>query len=300
MMIFLTGGTGFVGREVVRQLLAAGNRVRCLVRDADRARRVLPNRVELHTGDLTQPETVARGLKDCEAVIHLVGIIIEKGRNTFERVHVEGTRNLVAAAGEAGISRFVQMSALGSRPNAASRYHQTKFAAEQAVISSGLKWTIFRPSVIFGAGDRFVNRLAQIIRIAPVVPILGDGEGRLQPISVANVGSGFALAVGNPVSHGKTYSLAGPERFRMIEVLQIIMKVLGVEKKMIHIPIGLVRPGASLSEWILPRPPITRDQLIMLLEDNVGDSSDAIHDFSLELNKFESGIKEYLKPLEEE
>ena len=149
MKIFITGGTGFVGREIVRQLQAVGHRVRCLVRDPDRAKPLLPPAVELHRGDLTDPESLASGLKECEAVIHLVGIIIERGPSTFERIHVHGTVDLLKAAREAGIMRFVHMSALGSRPNAVSRYHQTKYQAEQTVMQSGMNWTIFRPSVIF-------------------------------------------------------------------------------------------------------------------------------------------------------
>ena len=296
MRIFVTGGAGFVGREVVRQLCGAGHKVRCLVRDVERAKRVLPAAVELHPGDLTEPESFKAGLKECQAVIHLVGIIVEKGRATFERIHVQGTADLVWAATEAGIRRFVQMSALGSRPDAKSRYHRTKYQAEQAVTQSGLDWTIFRPSVIFGPGDQYVNLLARIIQSAPVVPVIGPGESRIQPISVRNVASCFALAVGNPLSHRKVYDLGGPQRLTYKQIYQIIAEVLQKKKKAVHIPIPLVKPGALIAELLLPNPPITREQLIMLQEDNVCDSTDAVHDFGLELLSFEEGIREFLKP----
>ncbi|MBI3811692.1 MAG: complex I NDUFA9 subunit family protein [Nitrospirae bacterium] len=296
MRIFVTGGTGFVGREVVRQLHGAGHKVRCLVRDLERAKRILPPTVELLHGDLTDPENFKAGLKDCQAVIHLVGILVEKGPATFERIHLQGTADLLKATSGAGIRRFVQMSALGSRSDAKSRYHRTKYQAEQAVIHSGLDWTIFRPSVIFGPGDQFVNLIARIIRSAPIVPVIGRGESRIQPISVRNVAACLALAVGNSLSYRKVYELGGPQRLTYNQIYQMIAGVLEKKKKAVHIPIPLVKPGALISELLLPNPPITREQLIMLQEDNICDSTDAVHDFSLELLSFEEGIREYLKP----
>lgn len=296
MRIFVTGGTGFVGREIVRQLHGVGHKVRCLVRDAERAKQLLPLTVELHPGDLTDPDSFKAGLKECQAVIHLVGIIVEKGQATFEHIHLQGTADLLRAASGAGVRRFIQMSALGSRPDAKSRYHRTKYQAEQAVIQSGLDWTIFRPSVIFGPGDQFANLIARIIKSAPVIPIIGPGESRIQPISVRNVASCFALAVGDPSTYRKIYELGGPQRLTYNRIYQIIAGVLEKKKAALHIPIPLVKPGVLISELLLPNPPITREQLIMLQEDNICDSTDAVHDFSLELLSFEEGIREFLKP----
>jgi len=294
--IFVTGGTGFVGREVVRQLQGVGHKVNCLVRDPERARRLLPAAVELCPGDLTEPSSLSAGLKECQAVIHLVGIIVEKGRSTFERIHVQGTEDLLKTVTEAGIRRFIHMSALGSRPNTPSRYHQTKYRAEQAVTQSGLDWTIFRPSAIFGPGDLFINLLARIIQSAPIVPVIGRGESRIQPISVRNVASCFALAIGNPLSHRKIYELGGPRRLTYNQIYKIIARVLDKKKASVHIPVPLVKPGALISEWLLPNPPITREQLIMIQEDSVCDPSEAVHDFGLELQDFEEGIREFIKP----
>lgn len=296
MRIFVTGGTGFVGREIVRQLHGVGHKVRCLVRDAERAKQLLPLTVELYPGDLTDPDSFKAGLKECQAVIHLVGIIVEKGQATFERIHLQGTADLLRAASGAGVRRFIQMSALGSRPDAKSRYHRTKYQAEQAVIQSGLDWTIFRPSVIFGPGDQFVNLIARIIKSAPVIPIIGPGESRIQPIGVRNVASCFALAVGDPSTYQKIYELGGPQHLTYNRIYQIIAGVLEKKKAALHIPIPLVKPGVLISELLLPNPPITREQLIMLQEDNICDSTDAVHDFSLELLSFEEGIREFLKP----
>jgi uncharacterized protein YbjT (DUF2867 family) len=294
--IFVTGGTGFVGREIVRQLHGIGHRVRCLVRDVERAKAVLPSSVALHPGDLSDPESLADGVKGCQSVIHLVGIIVEKGRSTFERVHVQGTQDMVRAAARGEIRQFIHMSALGSRDDAPSRYHQTKYRAEQIVKGSGMDWTIFRPSVIFGPGDRFVNLLARIIQSSPVVPVIGRGETKIQPISVRNVASCFALAVGNPVSYQEIYELGGPQRLTYMQVYQIISNILEKKKKSIHIPISLIKPGALISELLLPRPPITREQLKLLQEDNICDSINAIRDFNLEFQGFEEGVREFLKP----
>src|SRR5437899_1798339 len=147
MKVFVTGASGFVGEEVVRQLHAAGHAIRILARQPQATRtqwEVSEYGAEVHAGNVLDADSLRGGLKDCEAVIHLVGIISEIGRNTFENVHTRGTENIVTAARNAGVRRFVQMSALGTRPNAASRYHQSKWAAEELVRQSGLAWTIFR------------------------------------------------------------------------------------------------------------------------------------------------------------
>src|SRR5580698_3750127 len=178
MRVFLTGASGFVGREVFRQLRAAGHSVRVLSRrpQSDRA---LADR-EVRPGDVTDAASFAGGMAGMDAVVHLVGIINEIGANTFENVHTRGTEILLAAAREAGVKRFVHMSALGTRPNAASRYHKSKWAAEELVRNSGLDWTIFRPSIIYGREDQFVNLFARISRWSPVLPIIGDGSSKLQ------------------------------------------------------------------------------------------------------------------------
>ncbi|HSG05217.1 MAG TPA: NAD-dependent epimerase/dehydratase family protein, partial [Nitrospiria bacterium] len=187
------------------------------------------------------------------------------------------------------------MSALGARKEAPGPYHRTKFTAETLVRESGLDWTIFRPSVIFGPGDKFVNRLAGIIRKSPFIPVIGSGRTRLQPMSVRDVGAAVCLAVGNPVSFGKTYDLGGPEALSYEEIFRLIASVLKIKKRVVRIPEALVYPGAYLSNWLLPDPPITPGQLAMMGEDNICNPSDAVHDFQLSLKPFEAGIREYLK-----
>lgn len=295
MKIFVTGGTGFLGREVVRQLVAVGHRVVCLVRDPEKGKERLPSTVELQVGDLFDPAGYQEALQNCQAVIHLVGILVEGFGAGFEKVHVEGTRGLIGACSASGVKRFVYMSSLGSREEARSRYHQTKFRAERILRESALDWTIFRPSVIFGPNDQFVNRLARIVRSSPFIPVIGTGSALIQPVSVRDVAGCVCLAVGNPVSKHKIYPLGGPQAYSYEEVFRLIASVLKIKKKVVHVPAPILYPVAQVSNWVLRNPPITPEQLTMIQEDNVCDSNEAIVDFRLEFQSFERGIKEYLK-----
>src|SRR5205823_9932145 len=160
----------------------------------------------------------------CDTVIHLVGIIREhKSRGiTFDRIHRQGTVNVIDAAARAGARRFLHMSALGARPGARARYHQTKWAAEEAVRESPLAWTIFRPSVIYGPGDGFISLLAGMVRRLPVVPVIGDGRQRLQPVAVEQVAAGFARAVTVEASVKQAYAVAGPDAVSMVDLLTML------------------------------------------------------------------------------
>ena len=161
-------------------------------------------------------ETLERGMAGCDTVIHLVGIIREQPAThaTFERVHVQGTVNVLESAAATGVRRYLHMSALGTRAEARSRYHRTKWAAEEAVRSSPIPWTIFRPSIIYGRGDEFVNMLAAMIRRYPVTPVIGDGLQRLQPIPVEHVAEGFARAVALDGTAKHVYPVGGPTSSR--------------------------------------------------------------------------------------
>src|SRR6266446_5069558 len=176
--VFVTGATGFVGRAVVQALRGEGYVVRCLVRRGSEPDLRGVGAIERVEGDVLAPQLLDEGMAGCGAVIHLVGIIREHiaTNTTFYRVHVQGTVNVVAAAAAAGVRRYVHMSALGARDGARSRYHQTKWAAEEAVRACALPWTIFRPSVIYGRGDGFVSPLVRLVRRLPVVPLVGSGR----------------------------------------------------------------------------------------------------------------------------
>jgi NADH dehydrogenase len=228
-MILVTGGTGFVGGEVVRALLDLGYSVRVLARDPQKAA-ALGRRpgVEIVAGDALKPETLAAATAGVEAVIHLVGIIAETSRVSFEEAHVEATRNVLAAAKRAGVTRWLQMSAAGTRPHALSRYHLTKWEAEELVRRSGLDWTIFRPSLIYGYDER--DRILNLLRLAasgPLLPLLDGGRALVQPVSVRDVARGFARAVASGASLGREFDLVGPAPFSWRDMIFKVAQARG-------------------------------------------------------------------------
>lgn len=296
MKVFVTGGSGFVGREIIQQLRAENHSVRALVRQADSLEEF--SDIETVVGDTTQPETLREQLSDCAAVIHLVGIIREfPGKGiTFKKLHGESTTNILRAAEEQGVKRYIHMSANGTRQNAVTSYHQSKWEAEELVRQSKLDWTIFRPSLIFGPKDQFVNMLAQLIRTLPIVPVMGDGQYQLQPVSVMDIAQGFVTALNRPETVGKTYQCCGPQPFSYDQILDLIAQALGqvAGAWKIHQPLWLMKPLVATLQ-AFPLFPMTSDQLQMLLEGNICDDESWQKDLSVELHEFYSSIKSYLK-----
>src|SRR5262245_45879295 len=296
MNVLVTGGTGFVGGEIVTQLHKAGYTVHLLSRKADAPR---PMGVEIHCGDILRSESVANACAGMDAVIHLAGIISEAGDQTYENVHLLGTHNVIQGAKRAGVRRFIHMSALGTRPNAAARYHQTKWAAEELVCGSGLDWTIFRPSIIYGPNDGFVNRFATLIRLLPIVPIVGSGETKLQPVPVEAVAHAFVLALTEPAATGATFDLCSRETWTLNEIVDQIMWVMNLRRRTLHLPLVIARAQAAAFEFLFATlfrrpPPLNRDQVLMLQEDNVGNGRAAEALFGLQPGSFRQGIESYL------
>lgn len=303
MEVLVTGGTGFVGREVVRRLRVTGHRIHLLARHPqspatrDVARE---NGARIRPGDVLDADSLAGVCADVDAVIHLVGIISEIREQTFENVHVRGTQNMVFAARDGNVRRFLHMSALGTRPDAPSRYHQSKWAAEDRVRHSSLGWTVFRPSIIYGRGDGFVSLFARIIRFSPLVPILGSGLAKFQPVHVKSVASAFVAALSKPETIGETYDLCGPQTFTLNEFVGELVDVMKRKRLRLHIPMAVVRYEAAFFEWLFPRvfgkaPPLNRDQLLMLQEDSTGNGTPANNLFGLKHVSFREGLAEYLK-----
>jgi NADH dehydrogenase len=268
--VFVTGGTGFVGRAVVQALRAEGCAVRCLVRRGSERDLQGLGAIERIEGDVMARESLDQGMAGCDAVIHLVGIIREHPSVavTFERVHTQGTVNVLEAATAVGVRRYVHMSALGTRAGARSRYHQTKWAAEEAVRASPVPWTIFRPSIIYGRGDGFVTLLAGMMRRLPIVPMIGAGQQRLQPVPVAHVAQGFVRALSLDASVKHTYDVGGAEPLTMVELIDRIAAAMGRRRPLkAPVPLGLVRAVTTVLHRF-PDYPLTPDQLLMLEEEN--------------------------------
>jgi NADH dehydrogenase len=297
--IFVTGGTGFVGRSVVRALVGSGFLVRCLVRPGSEAALRGFESIDRVPGDILKPEGLAQAAEGSAALVHLVGIIREqRGRGvTLERLHRQATENALRVAREAGIPRYLQMSALGTRPNASSAYHRTKWRAEELVRASGLEWTIFRPSIIFGRDDEFISMLASMVRRLPVVPVLGDGRYRLQPIPVEQVAEGFARALRKSASIGQTYEVGGPEPYRFVEILDMIGQIQGRAKvRKIHVPLAAVKAATRALQW-MPAYPVSSDQLTMLEEESVvPDPERFFSDFGLAPEPLIAGLRRILTP----
>lgn len=291
MKIFVAGGTGFVGGHLVRALLSGGHSVRLFVHRRSES----SGEVEQVEGDITMPGSFEPSLDGCDAVVNLVGIIREFPSRgiTFEKLHVQATANLLAAAAGNGIKRYLQMSALGTRPDAVSAYHRTKWRAEELVRGSGLEWTIFRPSMIFGPKDGFINMLAAQLRLAPVMPVIGSGSYRMQPIHADDVARCFVLALALPGSIGQTYELCGRDRVSYEELLDMIAACMGRPRPLKpHIPLGLMKQLIPFMQKI-PQFPITMDQLQMLLEENIG-GDEWQKTFGFEPRGLQEGMSEYL------
>jgi NADH dehydrogenase len=294
--VFVTGGTGFVGRAVIQTLRAEGYGVRCLVRRGSERDLRGFGAIERVEGDVMARQTLDEGMSGCDAVVHLVGIIRERPAigSTFERVHVQGTQNVLGAAAAAGVRRYLHMSALGTRSDARARYHRTKWAAEEAVRASPVPWTIFRPSIIYGRGDELVSMLSGMMRRLHVVPVIGSGRQRLQPIPVEQVAQGFARSLSLEATVKHSYDVGGPDAVSMVELLDAIARAMGRRRPLkFYVPISVMRPATRLLHR-LPGFPLTPDQLLMLEEDNTCDPSAFFSTFGLTPVPLGTGLRTML------
>jgi len=320
--VLVTGATGFVGRAVVRELVARGHRPVCLVRDHERFKaqtaRLGPDKTETVPGDLFESDALAKGAEGADAAIHLVGIIFEQplAGQTFERIHIEGTRRIVEACKAAGVKRLCHMSALGVRPRAASAYHQTKWAAEGIVRESGLDWTIFRPSIIHGPDGEFMRMMKTLVCAAtvpafgllpapfPVIPYFGDGMSRLQPVSVKDVAHCFVAALSLPETIGRVFDLGGPEAMTWKELYRTCRDAIpGAKhwKPMVSQPVWAAKFIAQTLMKLPILPKMMRfnvGQVQVSQEDSVCDTGPVEQAFDIKLRDFRRELGDYAALIE--
>ena len=266
------GGSGFIGRYVVKRLAARGDVIAVGCRNAEAAKFLKP------MGDVGQivPINVGIGneallpvfLAGNDALVNCVGILRERGAQTFELVHHTGPARLARFAREAGIDCFVHISAIGADSRSSSAYARTKAAGERAVGDAFPTATILRPSLVFGPEDQFFNRFAAMAMISPALPLIGGGETRFQPVYVGDVADAAVACLEDPATAGRTYELGGPKIYALRELLELLLSEIRRKRRFIDLPFGLAGPLARLMA-VLPNPPLTPDQVELLRSDNI-------------------------------
>ncbi|MDA0838726.1 MAG: NAD(P)H-binding protein [Planctomycetota bacterium] len=327
MNVFMTGATGFVGRHILPKLIEKGHSVKCLIRAGSESKLPNSDQITAVPGNIHDRASFEQGLEGCDAVMHLVGIIGEVGQNTFFRVHMLGTQNVVDAMRTHGIKRLVHMSALGVRPGAEANYHKTKYDAEVYIKSNNtqtelgqtptakLDYTIFRPSIIHGPDGEFMQMLKEFVtgKFDPVLkkfgiplpffPIPGDGAGLLQPVYVEELAQMFVDSLDKPETIGGEYNLGGPKQYTLEEMVKLVATAMGREpRRGIHFPMWLMYIVATAMEIVFPlccgkKPDLNRDQLIMMQEDNVCDSSEVEEVFGIKLSEFPEKLNKYVNKI---
>ena len=266
----VTGASGLVGTHTCRELANRGWRVRALVRNRARAaRRLARTRAELVVGDLRDRAALAAALQDVDAVVHLAAIAIERIGESYQSVNADATQGLLEAARAAGVERLIYMSQNGASSESPYRFLRSKGMAEDRVRESGLAWTVFRPSVIFGPEDEFVNVLGRLVRLSPVIyPLPDGGTARFQPVSVDDVARAVGVALDRPDTESETFALGGPEALTLREMVRRVLVAMKTKRLVIGVPVPLIRPLVAVAQRILPNPPVTTSLLDLLAIDN--------------------------------
>jgi NADH dehydrogenase len=293
-MIFIAGGTGFVGGHLIDDLLAKGKKIKCLVRSDKTARALSARGIKVIRGDITHADTLADILEAADFVIHLVGIIEERGESTFDSIHVNGTSNLINEAKRARVKHFFYQSALGADRNSWSGYLKSKAEAEEIVKASGLKFTIFRPSLIIGPWDGFTKKLADMIKLSPVMPIPGKGNAKFQPIFIKDWVRCLDKVIEDPDNYCSTFELGGPEHISYREIVDILSRSMGRKKTVFNIPMGFMKFATAVFSSLPVSSPVTTDQLRLLEQDNICDPDSVEKNFGFKPLKYEDALKSFI------
>jgi len=267
--VCIIGGSGFVGRSIVDQAIAAGHQVTVACRHPERARHLMVKGASLTAVDVTDGSGIEDAVNNQDVVIYLAGLLFEKGRQNFAAVHLNGVERVLEACKKADIKQYIHMSALGAGDVVESSYAATKGSAESLVRASGLNWTIFRPSIIYGAGDNFFNQFKAISTLLPIIPVI-SGSSKFQPVWVEDVARAFIQSIDNYHVAAQSYNLGGPKTYSLQVMLELLMKELNRTRLFIPVP-GFAAKLMAMATSALPTPPITMDQLKLLTHDNTID-----------------------------
>lgn len=271
-LVTVFGGSGFLGRSIVVRLAAHGFTVRIAVRHPEKAgaleRRDRAGEVQSVSADVRDEASVASAVAGAQAVVNAVGLYLERGAETFEAVHVRGAEQVARQASRAGAGQLVHISGIGADPGSPSAYVRARAKGERVVASAFDGATILRPSVLFGPGDSFFNSLAGIARRSPLLPLFGSGDTRLQPVYVDDVAEAAARALATPAARGRAYELGGPGTFTYRELVELLLHEMALERHLLPLPFAIWDLVATLSA-VVPHPPVTRDQLALIRQDNI-------------------------------
>jgi NADH dehydrogenase len=290
MKILLTGGTGFVGTALRRVIKDDGHDVRLLVRPESVDKIDRREGFEILPGDALDTHACMRAMEGIDAVVHLIGIRRERPDDgeTYEAMHTEATYAVVDAARRQNVARFIYMSALGARPDAPSRYHRTKWESEEIVRKSGMRFTIFRPSIIFGPGDEFHPIMAELVH-RNIVPVIDGGKSVLQPVALHNVVGPMARSLVMPETQGKAFEVGGVERMTFIEIMYAVARHYGVWPNTLPLSSMMAKPIVKFAERFQSFP-LTYEELLMLLQDNVCDNTEFLRVFGEKLDTYQDKI----------
>ena len=289
--MLVTGATGYLGRRVVKALRSHDHQVRCLVHIPGREAVFNDPDLDIHYGNVTDPLALRAAIYDVDALIHMVAIIREGKGATFESINHQGTKNVAAAAVQAGTKHYVQVSAIGAQDNPSFPYLRSKWMGEQAVQACGIPYTLLRPSIIFGEGDEFTNALAGLVRAFPIVPIAGTGTNLLQPIAVDDVVECILATVGNEAYMGRTVEIGGPDHLSYSDIVQTVARTMGRKRALMPVPLPVMLGLMRVMEAILPSPPVTTEELRMVVLPNTTDLDSVSHHFGFEPRHFEGNIE---------
>ena len=297
-MILITGATGYIGHYLVARLVALGERPRCLVREMDRAKRILPaDKVELVQGATISPASLDAAVQGVDTIVHAAFLTADRKQSTgneYEKTNVQGTAYLIQAAKKAGVKRVIEIGGLGTRPDKPGSYMQGRYLAEKMLKESGLDWTIIQPSVLFGKNAPFIKGLVDLIRTSPIVPLIGGGKIMFQPIYVEDVVTVIIKVLEDPVSTAnKTYTIGGPAYYSFTQIIDALLQATHKQRIKVPAPTSLVGIGAAVMEAVLPKPPLTKAAMGLFTFDNTTDLHSVERDFGFTPLSFTTYLKEH-------